>query len=105
MERGYTIYAIDFDGTLCEDKWPGIGSPNLALVEKLISKREQGDKLILWTCRTGERLKEAVIWCQSYGLEFDCVNDNLPELVKKYGTNSRKVAADIYIDDKAILYN
>lgn len=98
----YTIYAVDFDGTLCESVHPGIGAPNLALIEHLKKKRLKGDKVILWSCRTGGHLQEAVDWCRGYGLEFDAVNDNLPEAIEKYGSNSRKVFAHVYIDDKMV---
>ena len=60
-------------------------------------------KVILWTCRVDDRLEAAVRWCAEQGLVFDAVNDNLPELVAKYGSNCRKVCADRYIDDRAIL--
>lgn len=102
MNRGYTIYACDFDGTLCESQFPGIGSPNIALINHLIKRRKQGNKIILWTCRVGERLQEAVEWCSGYGLEFDAVNENLPEIIDWFGTDTRKVCADIYIDDKMV---
>ena len=45
----------------------------------------------------------AVEWCRQQGLTFDAVNDNLPEIINLYGSNSRKVSCDYYIDDKAIL--
>lgn len=102
MDRKYTIYAVDFDGTLCESVFPGIGKPNMALISHLIKRRKQGNKVILWTCRVGDRLEEAVRWCKERGLEFDAVNDNLSEMVEKWGNQSRKVFADVYIDDKAI---
>lgn len=95
------IIAVDFDGTLCEECWPEIGAPNLKLIGELIYRRSLGDKLILWTCRVGLHLTQAVRWCKSYGLEFDAVNENLPETIEKYGTESRKISADIYIDDKS----
>ena len=60
MSRNYTIYAVDFDGTLCESEFPEIGSPNIELINHLIELRHQGDKVILWTCRVGERLENAV---------------------------------------------
>lgn len=102
MSSFVPIYAVDFDGTLCESKWPGIGAPNKKLIQHLIQRRTEGAKVILWTCRVEEHLKEAVDWCSKFGLEFDAVNDNLPENVEKYGNNPRKVYATCYIDDLAV---
>ncbi len=101
MGRKYVIYAVDFDGTLCESVFPGIGSPNMTLINHLIKRRKQGNKIILWTCRCGERLKDAVEWCRGYGLEFDAVNENLQEMIEWHGNDCRKIFADVYIDDKA----
>ena len=101
-KRNYNIYAVDFDGTLCENAWPDIGKPNHSLIGTLKKAREKGDKVILWTCRTADRLDDAITWCKEQGLEFDAVNENLPEIIGQFGTESRKVFADIYIDDKAI---
>lgn len=95
------IIAVDFDGTLCEECWPEIGKPNLKLIGELIYRKSLGDKIILWTCRAGLQLEQAVKWCESYGLTFDAINDNIPEVVERYGSNSRKITADIYIDDKS----
>ena len=99
MSTYTSIYAVDFDGTLCESQWPGIGAPNRELIGHLIRCREEGCRVILWTCRIGDRLQEAVDWCKGYGLEFDAVNDNLPENIEKYGNNPRKIYATCYIDD------
>lgn len=96
------IIAVDFDGTLCENQWPEIGLPNTKLIKELIYRRKQGDKLILWTNRVDDKLENAVNWCREQGLEFDAVNDNLPEIVESFGSNCRKVFANIYIDDRAI---
>lgn len=98
MNRPHII-AVDFDGTLCEYAWPGIGAPKLDVIRLLIDRRVSGDKLILWTCRVGDKLSEAVEWCKNHGLEFDAINDNLPEIVESFGHNSRKIFADMYIDD------
>lgn len=100
--RDYKIAAVDFDGCLCENAWPDIGNPNMRLIAELIARRDAGDKLILWTCREGEKLDEAVDWCGMRGLHFDAVNENLPEMNAFYGNDSRKVGADEYIDDKAV---
>lgn len=101
MSRRYVIYAVDFDGTLCESIYPGIGEPNIELICHLIKRRLQGNKIILWTCREGQRLREAVEWCKSYGLEFDAVNENLPEMILWHGNDCRKIFYDVLIDDKA----
>ncbi|MDD6307715.1 MAG: hypothetical protein PUA75_12435 [Clostridiales bacterium] len=100
-EKSYQIIAVDFDGTLCIDSYPNIGFPNLPLIFLLKQMKAQDKKIILWTCRCGRYLAEAVNWCENFGLEFDAVNDNVEEIVKKYGSNSRKIYADVYIDDKS----
>ncbi len=97
------IIAVDFDGTLCYSSWPDTGEPNIPLIEYLKSMKREGNKLILWTCRAGEALDLAVRWCLEQDLTFDAVNDNLPEIVEKYGNNSRKITCDYYIDDRAML--
>lgn len=99
------IYAIDFDGTLCVNEWPEIGKPKQEIIDKVIKLREQGHELILWTCRSGELLKDAVNWCNERGLFFHAVNDNIPRLINEYGNNCRKIFADFYLDDKNILLN
>lgn len=98
------IIAVDFDQTLIKgNHWPDVeGEPNGYLIRHLkILKEEDGTKLILNTCRTGEALQAAVNWCKAQGLEFDAVNENLPELIEAYGQDTRKISADIYIDDCA----
>ena len=66
-------------------------------------EKENGTALILWTCRAGERLGEAVAWCAGFGLTFDAVNANLPERLAHFKTESRKVSADEYWDDAAVV--
>ena len=94
------IYAIDFDGTLCKGMFPSIGEPIVENVEYVKKLKEDGNKLILWTCRVDGLLEDAVSWCKDQGIEFDAVNENLPEVLEKYGGDSRKITADYYIDDK-----
>lgn len=99
------VFAVDFDGTLSFGRWPGVGPANVGLLEFLKKRRESGDRVVLWTCREGKNLEDAVLWCEEFGLEFDAVNDNLPETIEMYGNNSRKIGCDFYIDDKAISGN
>ena len=96
------IIGVDFDGTLCRNKFPEIGEANAELISQLKEARENGDTVILTTCRCDERLQEAVDWCRDQGLEFDLVNENVPELVEKYGGDCRKICCDILLDDKAV---
>jgi len=97
------IICVDFDGTLCEHKFPEIGEPYLEVINKLKLRRQHGDKLILWTCRDGRPLDEAVAWCKQLGLEFDAVNDDLPEIKKNFIFKSKKVYGDVYLDDRNII--
>jgi len=99
------IIAVDFDGTLGLGPWPSLGPANDKLIDYLKIRQNNGDKLILWTCRTSKDLDEAVCWCEQQGLFFDAVNDNLPEVIKLWGGNSRKVDCDLYIDDKSVWEN
>lgn len=94
------IYAVDFDGTLHSGKYPDIGEPNEELIEFIKQKQTEGDKAILWTCRSGKKLKKAVKWCKEQGLVFDAVNRNLKENIAFFGSDSRKVYAHYYVDDR-----
>lgn len=98
------IIAVDFDGTLCSNKWPEIGEPEELLLGTLRQHQDHGSKIILWTCRTGKLLDDAVKWCEEQGLIFDAINENLPEIIEQMGGDSRKIYADVYIDDKAEVY-
>ena len=95
------IYAVDFDGTLAETKFPEIIAPIEDMFETCQTIKENGDILILWTCRCGKDLEEAVQFCKEHGLEFDYINENVPENVEKFGNDSRKIFAHEYIDDKS----
>ena len=99
---GGQIIAVDFDGTLCRECYPRIGEANEGLIRRLKERRAQGDRLILWTCRSGKRLEEALDFCLLRGLVFDAVNENLPQTVERFGGDSRKIFADIYIDDRSV---
>lgn len=117
MEKNYLTIAVDFDGTLVANKYPNIGEPlqgfafTKTLIDELKLLRANGHKVILWTCRSGLLLKEAVSFCKEQGLEFDAINDNLEE-DKEFWKDSiewsidngkaRKIYADIYIDDRAL---
>lgn len=97
------IIAVDFDGTLCENKYPDIGAPIPTVIEFVKRQKADGNIIILWTCRAGQQLADAVTWCKNQGLIFDYINENVKENVAMYGGDTRKVFADVYIDDKTLL--
>jgi hydroxymethylpyrimidine pyrophosphatase-like HAD family hydrolase len=98
--RTYTI-AVDFDGTLVEDKYPKIGKPILFAFDTLKKLQENNHRLILWTYRKGRALDEAVLFCENQGVVFYAVNMSFPKEIydPKF---SRKINADIFIDDRNI---
>jgi hypothetical protein len=96
------IIAVDFDGTLCEAQWPGIGAPIWPMIRYIKARKEEGARLILWTCRCGDELQEAVDWARAHGIEFEAVNANLPDMIALFEGDSRKIFAHEYIDDKAV---
>jgi len=93
--------AVDFDGTIVEHQYPGIGKEKLFAFQTLKELDKRGARIILWTFRAGKELEDAVNFCRQNGVEFYAVNKNYPEEVPDE-TVSRKIDADIYIDDKNI---
>lgn len=96
-----TVIAVDFDGTLCERSFPDIGAPKLWLINCLGNLQKRGAFVVLWTCREGVLLDNALRFLEVYGFFPDAVNANAPFLIEKFGNDCRKVGADYYIDDKA----
>ncbi|MBN1182714.1 MAG: hypothetical protein JXB49_10530 [Bacteroidales bacterium] len=93
--------AVDFDGTLVEHAYPDIGKDMLFAFETLRELQKQKHQLILWTFRAGKELDEALEYCRKKGIEFYAVNKSYPEEVFDE-TISRKINADIYIDDRNV---
>ena len=100
-ENGQVI-AVDFDGTIVEHAYPAIGAEMLFAFDTLKRLQSKGHKLILWTIREGKMLEEAVEYCRANGVEFYAVNKNYPEEQFEEGVTSRKVNADLFIDDRNV---
>lgn len=92
--------AIDFDGTIVEDAYPGIGKPKIFVFETLKKLQMEGYRLILWTYRYGKSLTEAVEFCRKNGVEFYAVNSSFEGEIFDSETQSRKIDADFFIDDR-----
>ena len=99
------IIAIDFDGVLVGDEFPEMGSPDTPMINAVKSVIEAGHEVILWTCRVGKRLEDAILWCERHRLDFAAINSPAPTNLAEYGTDPRKVYADYYIDDHMLGYS
>lgn len=90
------IIAVDFDGTLYAQN-----AVNLPLVARLRAAQQQGHTVILWTCREGESLREALSVLKDCGFTPNFANQNSPAVVRQLRRDPRKIFADVYIDDKS----
>lgn len=110
------IIAFDFDGTVCNHKFPSIGEELPGAIATLKALQENGHKLFLWTMRghpdlsrfphtdkdTGEyieqdTLQEALDWLAERGLTNIGVNKSPAQF-----STSLKQYAQVYIDDAAV---
>jgi len=93
------IIAVDFDGTITKEhnfqNFSQNDEINPHAVEVLNRLHEKGCRIILWTCREGQTLEEAKIYCNNHSIPIDYYNENVPEL----HFTARKVFANYYIDD------
>ena len=96
------VIAVDFDGTIVKHKYPSIGKELPFAIKTLKLLQEKGHTLILWTYRAGSDLDKAVKFCEKRGLIFNAVNNNY-DGEELDNTISRKIYADIYIDDRNLL--
>ena len=94
--------AVDFDGTVVEHRYPAIGEEKLFAFETLKQLQKLGHQLILWTYRNGAELDAAVEYCKKHGVVFYAVNKSYPEEKFDEAAVSRKIDADIFIDDRNI---
>ena len=91
--------AVDFDGTIVSHKYPEIGKEKPFAIDTLIKLQEDGHKIILWTVREGDLLDNAVKFCADRGLRFYAINSRYPGEAWSGSGVSRKLVADVYIDD------
>ena len=97
------IIAVDFDGTIVEHRYPAIGKERPFATDTLKKLIKDGHRLILWTVREGRLLDEAVDFCRERGVEFYAVNRDYPEEEKEHNKHySRKLKADVWIDDRNV---
>ena len=97
------IIAVDFDGCIVSNKSPEIGELIPETVARVKAEKEKGSRLILWTCRRDELLCAAIEFCTAHGIYFEAINENLPDIIEAFGGDTRKIFANEYWDDRAVL--
>ena len=96
------IIKCDFDGTIVVEKFPSVGEPLEMALETLDKFQFYKYPTILWTCREGDPLLDAVDFLHQNKIYFDVVNTGHPLNPFKHLGNSRKPYANYHIDDKQI---
>ena len=89
------VLGVDFDGTCTTHEYPYIGR-DIGAVPVLKQITNAGGKLILWTMRSGNQLKDAVQWFTDndiplYGVQRNPTQDSW--------TDSPKAYCNLYVDD------
>lgn len=92
------VIAIDFDGTCVTNEYPNVGK-DIGAVPVLKRIVEKGHRIILYTMRDNERLKDAEQWFKSNGIPLFGVNNNPTQ---ERWSSSPKIYAHLYIDDAAL---
>ncbi len=96
------VIAVDFDGTIVRNKWPDIGEEILGAADAIRMWHAQGHRVIIWTCRAGNELEMCRVWLAKNFIPCYSINTNPPDRIGLYGSDTRKISADLYIDDKAV---
>jgi hydroxymethylpyrimidine pyrophosphatase-like HAD family hydrolase len=91
--------AVDFDGTVCDHRYPEIGPTAPHCIETLKYFISKGYKLILYTMRDGKKLEDAVNWFKENNIELYGIQWNPGQ---ETWTKSNKCYAQLYIDDSAL---
>jgi hypothetical protein len=107
------MIAVDFDGTLCDAAYPGIGQIKRGAKEALTTFRTLGYKILIYSCRTchwyydvfggspleptlqREKVRDMIAFLELHDIPYDEIDDG----------SRGKPPADFYIDDKAIRYD
>lgn len=105
IDKHKAVLAFDFDNTLALiGKWPDIIGLQKGAKEALIDLYNKNYYIIIWTCRGNEcdakNLEAAAEFLKKNGVPFHKVNEHHPYLIEKFQNDTRKICADIYIDDK-----
>lgn len=97
---------IDFDLTIFKSNFPHVGSP-MPYAKEVINElyMRKDCVVVINTCRSGKYEGMAENALKEYGINYDWLNCNPPELIESFGQDCRKLSAHngVYIDDKCLM--
>jgi hypothetical protein len=96
------IISFDYDDTIVVADYPNIGTIKRFAKEVINSLYDEGHTIIINTCRSGKHEADAALYLTQCGVMYHHINENHPENIAIYDSDSRKIYADIYVDDKQL---
>lgn len=94
--------SIDYDDTIVYQDFPNSGTIKPNAKEVINRLYNDGHHILIWTCRAKENLEIAKKYLIDCGVNYHLINHNLPSNIERYGSDTRKMSADIYIDDRQL---
>jgi|SRR5579875_3657043 len=100
----FKYYALDFDLTITDrDCYPDIGNLKEHADRVIRRLKDNGAKIAIWTCRTGQEQEKLVKdFLHKHNIPYDKFNEPFEELTEMFDSTSRKILAEVYIDDRGI---
>jgi hypothetical protein len=94
------VINVDFDNTIVSDAYPKIGKLMYGCKETLTEFKAHGHKIIISSCRCNEYEADMRRFLDDNAIPYDYINENDPDLIERYGSDSRKISCDVQIDDR-----
>lgn len=95
--------AVDFDGTIVDHAFPGVGKLIPGALDVIGEINDHGHQVVIWTCRHGCYLDAAVAFLKSHSVPFAFANHDPewpPGKPWKEAAVGYKLAYTIAIDDR-----
>jgi hypothetical protein len=97
--------AVDFDGTLVEEKWPQLGEWLPGAQEALRRLASEYDEVVIFSCRVAtfdiDEVTPRENWDQLFAINKMLAKASIPKNVKIW-TRPFKPPARYYIDDRGV---
>jgi hypothetical protein len=102
MKKYEAVLSIDFDKTIVDSDFPTIHALRENARDMINLLYDEDFYIIINTCRSGPHEKDCKDFLDDHDIKYHQINQNCPLLCDFYDCDSRKISADIYIDDKDI---